>query len=89
MVTGDPGMVRDDHSPRPTAGRIDGATRAQTPSRAEHGLEGVLLFTFVRAWAISLEEEGPRNEIYGRRGYWPAVRIGRRDDGNSTKQRLC
>ena len=33
---------RDVHYPRPTAGTIESATRIQTPSQAEHGLEGVL-----------------------------------------------
>ncbi len=30
-------------APRPTSGTFDGAPTIQTPSRAEHGLEGVLL----------------------------------------------
>ncbi len=29
-----------EHSPRPTAGTIEGATHVQTPSQAEHGLRG-------------------------------------------------
>ncbi len=31
-------------APRPTSGRIAGALQTQTPSRAEHGPEGVSIF---------------------------------------------
>lgn len=33
------------NSPQPTFGTIEGAPNTQTPSQAEHGLEGVLLYS--------------------------------------------
>jgi hypothetical protein len=44
LLRGSRRMNRGEHSPRPTAGTINGATQIQTPSRAEHGPEGVMLF---------------------------------------------
>ncbi len=38
-------MERGIHTPGPLEGTIDGALHIQTPSRAEHGPEGVLIFS--------------------------------------------
>ncbi len=38
-------MERGIHTPGPLEGTIDGAPTIQTPSRAEHGPEGVLIFS--------------------------------------------
>ncbi len=42
-------MEPGDHSPWPTSGTIGGASHIQTPSRAEHGREGVFICSLVPA----------------------------------------
>ncbi len=47
--------------PRPTSGTIDGAPNIQTPSQAEHGLEGVFVLSRVVGFESgrkSTEREG-------------------------------
>ena len=41
-------IVRGDSSPRPTSGTIEDGPQIQTPSRAEHGPEGVLILRTLR-----------------------------------------
>ncbi len=53
---------RGRHSPQPTFGTIDGGPNIQTPSRAEHGPEGI--FIFREAYPLCSEAAGLRLNGY-------------------------
>ena len=60
----EPGLV---HTPGPPQGTIESATLNQTPSQAEHGLEGVFIFgpanlVLVRVYHGLIKPEAPPKE---------------------------